>query len=179
MLRAMQNHEFDTVFELMLEAFPESEHRPRQAQKDLLSRPEYQIYVADLDGKICGFLALWCFDDFLFLEHLATDATVRNKGIGRSFLENVQKTADRRIILEVEPPENEITRRRIGFYERNEFTFNDYPYVQPSMAKDRPEIPLHLMSSGGPLTPEEFCFFRDQLYRSVYGIHGITENSQG
>lgn len=178
MLRAMQNHEFDTVFELMLEAFPSSEHRTKQAQQDLLSRPEYQIYVAELEGKIRGFLALWCFDDFLFLEHLATDATVRNKGIGRSFLETVQKKADRRIILEVEPPKDEITRRRIGFYERNGFTFNDYPYVQPSMAKDRPAIPLHLMSTGGPLTPEEFRFFRDQLYRSVYGIHGITGSSR-
>lgn len=170
MLRAMQNHEFDTVFNLMLEAFPASEHRTRQAQQDLLSRKEYRIYVAELDGKICGFLALWCFDDFLFLEHLATDSAVRNQGIGRSLLENLQNQTDRRIILEVEPPKDEMTRRRIGFYERNGFTFNDYPYVQPSMAQDRPAIPLHLMSTGGPLTPEEFRFFRDQLYHNVYGI---------
>lgn len=169
MLRPMQTHEFDSVFSLMLEAFPASEHRTKQAQRELLSRKEYHIYVADLNGKICGFLALWSFDSFLFLEHLATDASVRNQGIGHSFLETLRRQADRRILLEVEPPQDDLTRRRIGFYERNGFTFNNYPYLQPPMAEGMPELPLHLMSTGGALTPEEFVSFRDRIHRNVYG----------
>lgn len=169
MLREMQTHEFDTIFDLMFQAFPASERRPKEAQKALLQKKEYHICVYELDGRICGFLALWVLDGFLFLEHLATDSSVRNQGIGRRILEAVLKNAEQRIILEVEPPETELARRRIGFYERNGFFFNDYPYVQPSLTDGCPEIPLHLMSSGGTLTQQEFTSFRDRIYRGVYG----------
>ena len=39
----------------------------------------------------------------------------------------------RPMVLEVELPEDALTRRRIGFYERHGLVFNSYPYLQPPM----------------------------------------------
>ena len=53
-----------------------------------------------------------------------------------------------RICLEVELPETEMAARRIGFYERNGFYYNDYFYMQPPIAEGRNAIPLRLMTTG-------------------------------
>ena len=70
----------------------------------------------------------------------------RNGGLGdrmvKAFLERFGKP----FFIEVEPPEDELTRRRIGFYERNGFVLNDYDYVQPSLGEGKEPVPLRIMT---------------------------------
>ena len=78
-----------------------------------------------------------------------------------------------KVVLEVELPEDSLKKRRIGFYERHGFTFNEYPYIQPPMGEDRHEIPLRIMSAPEPLSEDEFQSVRTELYESVY--HYVCE----
>ena len=79
-------------------------------------------------------------------------------------------TMDLSEMMEVELPETEMAARRIGFYERNGFYYNDYFYMQPPIAEGRNAIPLRLMTTGGPLDEEEFFRMQGLLYKNVYGV---------
>ena len=77
--------------------------------------------------------------------------------------------ADTPVILEVEPPETEIARRRIGFYQRLGLYLNDFPYTQPSMQKDQPPIPLKIMSWPEKVEENTFRSWQKRIYQAVYG----------
>ena len=88
-------------------------------------------------------------------------------------LEELARQKAGKVVLEVELPEDSLKKRRIGFYERHGFTFNEYPYIQPPMGEDRHEIPLLIMSAPEPLSEDEFQSVRTELYESVY--HYVCE----
>ena len=161
--------DFEDVWKIMEASFPPEERREKEKQRKLLREEEkYRLFGGFRDGKLNGFLAAWQFPDFHFVEHFAVESSERGSGFGQRMLEMVMQKAGGRIVLEVEPPEDEKKKRRIGFYERNGFVLNDYPYIQPAMAETTEPIPLMVMSTGGSLTEEEFSEIRRQLYHSVY-----------
>lgn len=170
-MRLMHEQEFDKVFRLMELSFPKSEYRSYSGQKALLSDPAYRLYVlAEHNGNdIKAFIAAWHLEDLLFIEHFAVASTYRNSGLGSRFLSEFTSAAPTLVCLEVELPESELPRRRIGFYERNRFFLNDYDYLQPALSDGQPPVPLRLMTHGRTVTQQEFISIRDQLYKRVYG----------
>lgn len=104
----------------------------------------------------------------MFLEHLATDPDLRGQGIGAKLLAYLTSDESRTVCLEAEPPESEITRRRIAFYNRNGFYLNEHPYIQPPISKGRNPVPLMIMTHGRKIDKGEFVKVRNLLYREVY-----------
>lgn len=170
MLKKLEERQFDRIYEIMEMSFPVDEHRPYEEQKALLKRPEYEIYTFSQDEtvEIQGFLAVWEFDKIIFIEHFAVDPCYRNAGLGSCMLDSLEKTTGKRLCLEVEPPEEELTKRRVGFYKRNGFFLNKYPYVQPALSIGQGEVPLMIMTTEGQISIEEFECIRDLLYEKVY-----------
>lgn len=171
MLKLLETEKFDDVFAIMEESFPRDEHRPYDEQKELLSNPYYRIYViGDENGEIKSFAAVWQFEKFGYVEHLATSSRFRNLGLGGVMLRELRKLSENKICLEVELPTNELSKRRIAFYERNGFYLNEYPYVQPPISKGRNEVDLLIMSSDGKITKDEFDDVKNTLYKHVYMV---------
>lgn len=170
MLKKMRPDEFSQVFEIMVASFPESERRDYAGEKALLDLDYYHIYVFRDDDKdqVQAFIAIWDLDDFLYVEHFAVSGQYRNLGLGGKILDEFADQADKTIILEVEPPQDEWAKRRIGFYKRHEFHYNDYAYFQPKLSIDHPELPLRLMSYPEAMTEEQFIATRKNLYAKVY-----------
>ena len=87
---------FSKIYKLMTEAFPPSEIRNEEGQRNLLGRSAYQLYTVKQESEIHGLLAVWEFDTFVFIEHFAVDASLRGNGIGgmllNDFLNNTEKT---------------------------------------------------------------------------------------
>ena len=166
MIEKLDRREFDTVYTIMEQSFPLEEYRPYAAQRALLDNPTYDIYVAREKGEILGFGAAWQLEQWLFLEHLAVTPGCRNLGVGGQLL---RFFAGKHCCLEVELPETEISRRRIGFYERNGFFLNGYPYMQPSLGEGRSPVPLRIMTTQGTVPPEAFTSLQKLLYSRVYG----------
>lgn len=170
MIKRIFSDRSDEIFEIMEKSFPLTEYRTREEQAALFDREEYRV-LASLEGdRILGFIAFWELDGLTFLEHLATLPEARNRGLGAELLRSAVDMAENPVCFEVEPPEDELTRRRIGFYERNGMYLNDYPYIQPPISSGREPIPLRIMTSGAPIDEERFRSVRDLLYRDVYGI---------
>jgi ribosomal protein S18 acetylase RimI-like enzyme len=160
---------FDGVYRLMEESFPPDEIRSHEGQKALLEDARYHIYAAlRPDGSIQGIMAVWKFAEFAFLEHFAVSPADRNSGIGSAMLQALKERVQTDICLEAELPETELACRRIGFYERNGFSVQDYPYVQPALGADRKPIPLILMTTGGKKDRAQLDKIKAILYRNVY-----------
>ena len=147
----------------MQASFSDDEYRPYDEQLALFEEPEYRIYYMP-----AGFLAVWEFESFIYIEHFAVDPALRNSGTGSAMLQELVKQYQKPICLEVELPEDELTRRRIGFYERNGFVFNEYPYIQPPISKGKSPVPLRIMTYKSEITREEFQKMKEILYRRVY-----------
>lgn len=171
MLQEISKEKFDEVFAIMQASFPLDEYRPYEAQKALLSRADYRIYgvVDEGNGRIKAFLAVYDLAEFLFIEHFAVQSSFRNQGLGGLLIEEVVKQTGKPVCLEVEPPQTEVAARRIGFYRRNGFVLNTYPYVQPALSSGKNPINLCLMSYPRGLLEEEFGRVRKALYTKVYG----------
>jgi ribosomal protein S18 acetylase RimI-like enzyme len=165
----MYEHTFNQVYEIMEASFPISEFRTREAQRSLLADPLYRL-ITDHDdsGKVTAFMAVWEFPEFRFVEHIAVDPAVRGQRLGERLMRAYIVESAVPVVLEVESPDNEWSRRRIGFYERLGFTLNPFEYMQPPLREGQAELPLNIMSYGQPLTDKQFVFFRDTVYRVVY-----------
>lgn len=171
MIKKLESDNFDAVYEIMENSFPPDERRTYEEQKALLKRPDYHIFIPDLgdDSKVIqGFAAMWQFEEISFIEHLAVDNRLRNLGLGTRMLEDIRKNVSGKICLEVELPDTDMAKRRIAFYQRNGFCYNDYPYMQPAISKGRNPIPLRIMTTGERLCEEEFNYVKDILYKKVY-----------
>ena len=114
-----------------------------------------------------GLLTTWHFETFVYIEHFAIDPALRSQGYGTEALKTFISRQEKPIILEAEPPTDDITRRRIGFYQRNGLTMYDFPYIQPAYTPESKPVELRLMGTlNTNVTP--LTLISSTLYRTVY-----------
>lgn len=141
---------------LLENSFPPEERRSIDEIAQRVNGPFLSLLTAEEMGRVYGMLTVWDLDDFTFLEHFAVAPEKRGRGLGTMFLDFVAEHWDKPSVLEVEYPTGYMERRRIGFYERNGFTLNDYPYLMPDLSGGDEAVPLLLMSRPGALeNPEQ------------------------
>lgn len=172
---AMKKEEFDKVFEIMEKAFPLSERRNYANQKALLGHPRYKISVYKQEEDILGFMATWEFETFHFVEHFAVDSKARGLGIGSLMIKEFLEETSKEVFLEVELPETDYAKRRIGFYERIGFHFNAYKYLQPPLQEGQAFLPLRVMSYPAAIGQKALDEFRKAVYKEVYGIDDLSK----
>lgn len=161
-------NDFNTIWEIYENSFPEDERRSLDKQKKLLSNPRYSFNPIYDKNKIVAFTAIWNLPNFIFIEHFAIKKEFRGKGYGTKILKNIIEKYDKKVILEVEKPETHDAKRRIDFYKNLGFFLNKYDYKQPPLGENKQPVPLFLMSYPIEISPEEFINIREVLYEKVY-----------
>ncbi|MBK5202385.1 MAG: GNAT family N-acetyltransferase [Prolixibacteraceae bacterium] len=152
------------------QSFPEEERRDEDYFRETLSCERFhnEVVLTD-DNEFTGIIYWWNLNGGIkYIEHFATLPSLRCKGIGRKILNEFIKLCDELILLEVEIPADKIQYRRINFYKRLGFYYNDYDYVQPSYAYDKPEVPLRIMSYPRSITADELHSFVENGHRSIH-----------
>lgn len=169
MLQILSAEDFNAVYSLMQKSFPDDEYRTYESQRELMEKTEYKIYGAKAEnGELQAIAAVWEIGELAFLEHLAVEPALRNRGAGTAVLRDLVGMLKKRLVLEVEPPINELTKRRIDFYRRNGFFLNTYPYAQPPLSEGKKPVPLFIMTYGRELNEREFENIKRVLYTDVY-----------
>lgn len=168
MLEKICEKDFDEIFAVMKASFPQDEMRKKEEQRALFCESEYTVFAAREEGVLLGFLAVWDFPDVLYIEHFAVDGRLRGAGLGTKMLGELVRAAEKPVCLEVELPDNDIAKRRIGFYERNGFLLNDYPYIQPPLSAGQKSLPLGIMTYGRKISQDEYEKIKRLLYARVY-----------
>lgn len=168
MFQRMTEETFDEVYPLLQSAFPVTELREKERQRALLREPFYRLYgVAGQTGMQAVF-AVWEIEDFLYIEHFAVREDCRNTGWGGRLLDRLIAEKDRPVVLEVEVPEDALTRRRVAFYERHGFVYNSYPYLQPPMRKGQGMLPLMLMTHPSAIDERTYERYKALIHKIVY-----------
>ncbi|UUX34951.1 GNAT family N-acetyltransferase [Fundicoccus culcitae] len=152
-------------------SFPREEYRSVEEQLALFSRPEYQVYGYLSEQVLAAFLAIWDGPSFVFLEHFAVDERFRGGGLGsKLLLEWLELDGQTKpVILEIEPPVNEIQKRRAAFYERNGFVLSNWSYEQPALSDDKEPVPVVLMTYPKVISEQLFTEVKDWVFEQVYG----------
>lgn len=152
------------------ESFPPEERREFYLIKDLLSRESlFKLYAFMHGEDYIGFISTWDFDSFTYVEHFAIDPQARNGGKGAKAMQLLMDTVGKPFVLEVEMPTDEMSTRRIGFYNRLGFVLQNEEYSQPPYRKGDEWLEMRLMTNGGSL-PLGFDSVRDTIHANVYGI---------
>jgi Acetyltransferases len=160
---------FDMVYQLFEEAFILAELRPYEKMKELFLKEEFVIYGYNLEGKLAGAILVWEFDECIYLENFAVDSKLRNQGIGAAILKEIQQIySSHLIVLEVEEPIDELTTRRVHFYQRHQFYLNPFHFIQPALRENVEDVHLMLMSYPHCINEETFKNIRDLLFYKVY-----------
>ena len=169
-IRHLTKDDFDGIFSILSRSFPEVEYRNREEQKALFSEPWYRVYGYEKDGVLVGVLAVWELDSVRFGEHLAVDPDCRNGGIGKQLISWYLEQSDRPFVLEVEIPDNDLARRRVGFYQRLGLTLNEFPYLQMPLREGDEPLPLYIMSYPHPVSEADFAAQKREIYARVYHV---------
>lgn len=161
----------DYMERLLTASFPPDEYRDLvELRHHTDNRANFYNNII-LDGSTpIGLVTYWDFGDFCYIEHLAIDPGQRNGGYGKKLLTHLSELLKRPIVLEVEPPTEEMAQRRINFYKRQGFVLWEKEYVQPPYRKDSKELPMYLMASGGLDCEKDFERVRAKLHQEVYNI---------
>ena len=151
-------------------AFPECERRPTDAWLALMtSEPTFHAMAVGTETIFAGFLTYWEMSGFLYVEHFAIVPEARGGGIGeymmRQFLQSFPH-----VVLEAEPPTDEMTRRRIGFYRRCGFEISKRSYLQPPYRRGEQPVPLVLMSTDPAWLEVRFEDVCRVIAQKVYGV---------
>ncbi|MBQ5815914.1 MAG: GNAT family N-acetyltransferase [Oscillospiraceae bacterium] len=163
--------EFEEFYSLMKLSFPKSERRTKKAFRELCeSESRYKIYALFKDNALCAFLTVWEFESFVFGDHFAVLPSLRGGGIGSKMLSEFKENCALPFIIEVELPDNDLARRRIGFYERNSLKLCDFDYILPAMQKGCDSVPMKIMAYPASLTQKEFEPIKKELYKIVYKV---------
>lgn len=166
----MDKKHFDSFFNILKNSLPENERRDYLSQKNLLSKNNYKPLVFKENNEILAIMATWDFESFIFIEHLAVDAKLRGKGVGTELIKNYLNKHKNNIFLEVEPPNSDVPKKRVSFYEKLGFYLNNFSYFQPPLNPNDSPLKLNIMSYSKYINEEEFDKYKEIIYKEVYGI---------
>ncbi len=169
-LGLMKTDEFPAIYNIMVESFPKCEIRSYKKAQQLLNNPYYRIIVIQDPKRISGFMAIWEFPSFNFIEHFAVRKGMRGLGIGSKALDEYIKISNRPLVLEVEAFPTEEAKQRIKFYRRLGFVENELAYLQPSIEKGQAHPPLKIMSCPSPIPKKSYKNIKAALFSKIYGI---------
>lgn len=130
------------------------------------------VYAIFHDGEYAGFLTYWTFDDFIYAEHFGIEKGLRNQGVGEQAFFKFVSEAPLPMVGEVERPTDELTTRRVKFYERMGLRFYDHPYLHPAFHSNTPKIEVCMVSYGNIDLEKEFDRIQTYLYKYVYPKEG-------
>ncbi len=163
---------YNQVENLFLSAFPEDERRDTPQQRENVDHsPIFHCITAEDEGDFVGFITYWDFDTFVYIEHFATSPAKRNNGYGSKIMNAIQESVSKPIILEVELTEDDLSQRRIGFYQRQGFTlWSEHPYIQPPYRQGGNPLPMLLMATEGLIADKDFPSIVNTIHHHVYNV---------
>ena len=149
---------FDWLYDLYMQSFPVHEQRLRERQEGVLGHPEYHCDLLCQGETRVGLLMWWAGPGFRYVEHFCVRPELRGRRYGAKALEELGRDG-KTVVLEIDPPVDDIARRRQGFYQRCGFAVNPYPHVHPPYRPEYPGHELVVLSSPRALTPAEYGAF--------------------
>lgn len=160
---------YGQAMELYGASFPLHEQRPALSQAAALRHPEYHFELIFEGPEWVGLLLCWHAAQFIYVEHFCIRPQLRGRQYGQKAMELLAAQA-KPIILEIDPPVDEVSLRRRGFYQRAGYHQNSFPHRHPPYRQGYQAHPLVVMSYPGPLGGAQYQAFAQYLRHTVMGL---------
>src|SRR5690554_3594726 len=116
-IEAGDKERWEKVWELYEDSFPIAERRKVDDHLRACNDERFFPLSAWEGQQLIGLMFFWEWDSYRYLEHLAVNPELRGQGHGSQLLKYL-RDSEHTIILEIDPLSNELSVRRLQFYER-------------------------------------------------------------
>lgn len=164
--RSRRDAGWDEAWTLYEKSFPRCERWNGEAYDRALDDPLFEADGIWRGSELVGILFHWNAGGYRYVEHLAVSTHLRNQNFGSLVLSAFCRKVGR-VILEIDPPVDDISVRRQHFYERLGFVANPYEYIHPSFSKPFHQHHLVLMSYPEAIVPDTARKFADFVREKV------------
>lgn len=163
-IEASDKKRWNEVWKLYEDSFPIAE--TRKVEDHLRASSDKRFFpLSAWDGEqLIGIMFFWEWDSYRYLEHLAVNPNLRGHSYGTQLLKYLCDS-NHTIILEIDPLINELSVRRLQFYERSGYTLTPYRFVHLPYRLDGNEQELLILSYPKMITKEQhngFLKFLDE-----------------
>ncbi|WP_368241304.1 GNAT family N-acetyltransferase [Intestinimonas butyriciproducens] len=164
------------AMELYAAGFPLHEQRRPEEQIQAMKDPAFHCDALVESGTFIGLLFYWEAVGVTYVEYFAVVEALRSSGAGSRALAAFCP-AHAPVVLEIDPPEDAVSTRRKGFYQRLGFAENSYAHRRPPYRTGFAPHPLVVMSWPEALSPEAYSTFSRMLSHRVmrYAQVGISQ----
>lgn len=164
--------DLEFVEKLYIESFPPNERRSVLKMHHLIDENDlFDVFVlvdANIDARV-GFISLWTFGSFIYIEHFAISPEQRGGGYGAQSINMLINNTSLPMLAEIEmPSSSEFAARRLNFYKKLGFKSWDIPYEQPPYEDGFEPIPMMLLTYGDLNLFDSSESIINQIYKEVY-----------
>ncbi len=148
---------FSRFWEVYQYSFPPHEQRSLESQVEKLEEEKCSIEAYIEEEVFIGFIIYWQYPTYIYIEHFALSKESRGAGRGSEILRSLIERHDgKKIVLDIDPIEDEISRRRREFYLRLGFIQNPHHHIHPPYRDGEKEFELILMTTTAELSESEY-----------------------
>lgn len=166
-IKSSENPYFKRVWEIYRYSFPVFEQRTPAHQEVAFKSNLYHMDAYINNGEVIGFIGYWIFPDYAYVEHYAMAKESRGQGYGTKILKDFLAWQQGKIVvLEIDPVVDEISTRRLHFYQNLGFQESPFRYTCPKYQPDEKEGELWVLTY--PTTVD--CRFYDRFYKDLHEV---------
>ena len=158
-MELIKTDEFNIIYKDMLAQFPKSELK--SYEKFLKLFGENYILYRVVDGEFAGYIILFEYGDFIFIDYIAVLKQFHSKGLGRKILSLLKDIYPEKkgCFLEVEPPD---------ISKKNGAQKLDVNYLYPNEQGCIP-LDLYYIKYKDLPSDEDIRVFITELFKQVHG----------
>lgn len=165
-LRSSDEKYFNQAWAIYEQSFPVFEQRLLRDQQAAMKDEEFYFIAIVEEERVIAIVGYWIYPHFIYIEHLAVHPEVRGQKIGTKVLHELREL-QKTLILEIDPPVDNISIKRLHFYENVGFKLNDYPHVHPAYRLEYKGHELKVLSYPQGISLHVFKIFRQYLNDTV------------
>ena len=149
---------WDMVWNLYENSFPIAERRKLKDHMRACENEHFHPISIWENNLLIGIAFYWEWSNYRYIEYMAVPPEMHGQGYGSQIIKQI-RDSEHTIILEIDPLINELTVRRLQFYERAGFTLTPYRFMHLPYRIDGAPQELLILSYAQMITKEQHKYF--------------------
>jgi len=157
-----------TIQALYENSFPLVERRMWPEFMKVMEDEKVAVSAIINEEQFAGFIVWWQLEEWCFIEHLALEVEQRGKGLGSLLIREFIAKSRNHLVLETELPLNEVSKKRLKFYENVGLYKAPFTYFQPTYRIGGISLEMLLMTSIPIIEKDQFKQLAQLIKHNVY-----------
>lgn len=167
-ITSTNNPHFNEVWKLYKSAFPAHEQRTEGQMEQALNDLRCHLEAWFDQEEFIGLLQWWKYPDFSYVENLAIVPEKRGGGQGQKILRTLMNPESASpVILEIDPLEDEVARRRWHFYAKLGYVMNAHRHLHPPYQPGDATFELCLLSWPSAISEAQYARFHQEHWHYI------------